>query len=50
MDIGSASGQAQNLMDNGWASSLWFWVGIAAGIVLTVVWYYTGWPVGPRGR
>lgn len=37
-------------LDNGWADFAWFWAVIAAGVVLTVVWYYTGRPIGPRGR
>jgi hypothetical protein len=50
MDIGAASGQAPGVLDNGWAGTAWFWVVIAVGIALTVIWYFTGVPFGPRGR
>jgi len=50
MDIGAASGQPLGVLDDGWAGSIWFWAVIAAGIALTVLWYYTGWPFGPRAR
>jgi hypothetical protein len=40
----------QDVYDNGWASSLWFWVILVAVLGLGLVWYFTGWPFGPRGR
>lgn len=47
MDVGTT---ARNVYDNGWASSLGFWVVLVAILVLGLVWYFTGWPFGPRGR
>ncbi|APR83420.1 Hypothetical protein A7982_08769 [Minicystis rosea] len=50
MNAGTARAMVQDVGDNAGADSLWFWALFLYFFAVALVWYFTGWPFGPRGR